>query len=341
MKAGVHSAILNLVDPATAGIAYRVLNTVVAAEQMTVLNNFATSYVGQVDRADSARLFLNVPAGAGALKVEMKVMSGSVRATLYQPAGLPVGRTGYCSAGAACEGGAGTISRTVSLPAAGVWEVALEGSARSAASPAGYTLRGSLLGVSMAPAAWVVDPAPVGTGVSQAVTFTNRFAAFTGGATGTDLGSAFTARPTIAQGAQQTFTVDVPALSTLLTAKVGNPSDTRAQLALSVLDPAGRQVNVPLRNPAAGIYTVVVNAVSVPSGSTQFDYEDYFDNAAFGRVSISDAPAPHPFQGVWTGIASVTPMAAPAAGRYLRGHLQVMSGGVVVSSAAVELRNVQ
>jgi hypothetical protein len=233
------------------------------------------------------------------------------------------------------------ISRTYSSPTPGVWEVTVEASPGSSTSPAAFIIGGSLLGASVAPAAWVIDPTPVGGTVTQALTFTNGFGRFAGGATGTTLGSAFTTRATIAQGAQQVYTVNVEPLSTSFKATIGNLSDPRAELDLVVLDPAGNWVAPSISNPAPGTYTVVVQAHWVPSGSTQYDYMDYFENTSYGSVSVSDAPASHPFQDVWMGRASVTPMVAPAPGRFLRGHVQVKSGSVVIGSAAVDLRNVR
>jgi hypothetical protein len=352
MKEGIHSAILNLVDPATGGIAYRVLNTVVAAYQMTVLNSFATSYNGYADRGDKHAVFFNVPAGAGAYKMGTQLTSGSGRATLYHPSGTLMGSTGFCTAGATCESGYSSVGRTYSGPASGVWEVSLEAPPNSPTSQSGYTVRGSLLGVEVIPAAWAVDPAPVGTSVSQALTFVNRFGGYVGGTMGTALGSASTARPTIAHGAQQTFTVDLAPSSTSLTVKIGNASDPRADLDLYVYDPTQKLVGSSTKVGSAesvtitgkdlsGTYTIVVRAVDVPAGSTAFDYLDVFANSAFGKVSITDAPAPHPFQDVWTRTATVTPMAAPASGRFLQGFVQMWSGSDLIGSTEVALRNVR
>ncbi|HEV3504590.1 MAG TPA: S8 family serine peptidase, partial [Actinomycetes bacterium] len=273
---GVHSAVLNLDDPATPGIEYRVLNTVVAAEQMPEPDTFATSVSGTVAPIDRTTFYYHVPAGTGAFEVRMRVASGSVRMTRVEPAGLPIESSFYCSAGADCESGVGWVIRTISDPTPGVWEVTLEAAPDATARPAAFTIAGLLLGVSAEPSTWAVDPAPVGSTVSRNLTFTNRFRPYTGTSTGTNLDSVFTARPTIAQGGQWTSTVQVEPLSTSLTAKIGNFSDPRADLRLYALDPSGRPVDLPISNPAPGRYTVVVEAVSVPAGLTQFDYEDYF-----------------------------------------------------------------
>jgi hypothetical protein len=189
---------------------------------------------------------------------------------------------------------------------------------------------------------------------TQLFTFTNRFGAFTGGAVGTPLGSAFSARPTIAAGgAQQLYNVDVPAGSTLISARIGNASDNAADLDLYLYDchtgscvlkssstSGSAEEFVSSANPSAGLWKVLVDPFAVPSGSTAYDYVDVVSNPAFGSVSISDPPALHANGATWSATASVKANTAPASGRFLRGFVQVTSGGSVLGSAEVSLKNV-
>ncbi|MBA3475255.1 MAG: hypothetical protein H0T10_00690 [Actinobacteria bacterium] len=78
----------------------------------------------------------------------------------------------------------------------------------------------------------------------------------------------------------------------------------------------------------------------MPSGSTAYDYLDLFANPAFGAVTVVDSPALRPSGATWTTVASATPTAAPAAGRFLQGFVQVKSGSTVLGSAEVRLKNV-
>jgi hypothetical protein len=211
-------------------------------------------------------------------------------------------------------------------------------------------LTASILGVVISPTSWTVDPATVGTTYNQLFNFTNNYGAFTGGAVGTALGSAFRARPTIANLAQTVSTVVVPAGSTSLTARIGNPSDAAADLDLFVYRPdgslAGQSADgdseeaVTVANPAAGTWFVLVDAYAVPSGSTAYDYLDVFANGVFGAVSVTDPAALHANGSSWSATASVTANSAPAAGRFLQGFVQVKSGSVVLGSAEVDLKNV-
>jgi hypothetical protein len=221
-------------------------------------------------------------------------------------------------------------------------------------TPATFTVTGTVLGVDVTPSSWVVDPATVGTTYSQAFSFTNRFGAFTGGAVGTPLASAFAARPTIpAGGPQQTYDINVPAGSTSITAKIGNASDAAADLDLYLYDchtgscvlkssstSGSAEEFVSSANPAAGAWKVLVDPFAVPSGSTAYDYLDTVANPAFGSVSITDPAALHANGATWSATASVTPNAAPDTGRFLQGFVQVKSGSSVLGSAEVDLKNV-
>lgn len=348
--AGVHSAILNLDDPSSGGVEYQVMNVVVAAEQLNAANNFSVTRAGQADRPDKTTFFVNVPAQTPAFKVDLQAASGRVRLLRFHPYGLPFDSTSttpYCTA--PCS-----FSRTLSNPAAGVWELTEDTSRLSSTSPSSFTLSATLQGVDVSPASWVQDPARVGTSYSQSFSFTNRFGSFTGGAEGTPLGSAFAARPTIAARApQQVYQVVVPAGSTQVSARIGGASDSGADLDLFLYDCTGASCVlkssstsgssnefVSARNPAPGTWKVVVDPYDVPSGSTAYDYLDLVANPSFGSVTVADAPAPRANGATWTANATARANAAPAAGRFLQGFVQVKSGSSVLGSAEVSLRNV-
>jgi hypothetical protein len=351
--AGVHSAILNLDDPNTVGLDYQMMATVVAAEQFNVGNNFTVVSSGSADPADKATFFFYVPANTPAYKIDLAVTAGRARLWNFHPYGVPfpnstAGVTGYCTA--PC-----TVSHVVANPAAGVWEASAEVSRASTATPTTFNLSASILGVVIDPTSWTIDPAAVGTPYSQAFTFTNNYGAFTGGAVGTGLSSAFSARPSIsAGGAQQQYLITVPANTTLISARIGNSSDPSADLDLYLFDchtgtscvqkasstSATATEAVSVIDPAAGTWVVLVDPYSVPAGTTAYDYLDAFANATlFGSIGISDPVAVHGNGTSWSATANVTALAAPVAGRFLQGFVQVKSGSVVLGSAEVDLKN--
>ena len=346
--AGVHSAILSLRNTSTGVVDYQVLNTVVATQAFSPANNFSISYAGSADRPDKASFYFSVAPNTPAFKVDITDVLGRVRFLRYRPVGSPFDNTNTTP----YQTG-GTQSRTVANPSPGVWEVTVDTSRTSTVSPSSFTVTGSVLGVAISPTSWTVDPAAVGTTYSQAFTFTNNFGAFTGGAVGTALSSAFAARPTIADGGpDQVFDVAVPAGSTNITARISGASDPAADLDLYLFDcttgtcvlrsaGTGATANetVSFNNPAAGAWKVVVNAFSVPAGSTAYDYIDVFANPAFGLVSVNDPAVLRAPGASWSATADATANTAPAVGRFLQGFVQVRSGSTLLGSAQVRLLN--
>lgn len=344
--AGVHSAILRLDDPSEPGVEYQVMNTVVAAQQMTLANNFTATSTGSADRPDMATFFFNVPANTPAFKADLQA-AGSARLRLirFHPYGIPIEAPGYQTGG--------VQSRTVTNPAPGVWEVTVDNSRASAVSQASFTIAGSLLGVDVTPAAWTQSGVHVGDTLTNSFSFTNRFGPFTGAAAGTALGSALKARPNIASGgAQQVYDVNVPAGSNRISAQIGNASDTSADLDLFLFDctsgscvmassstSGSSEEFVAAENPAAGLWKVLVDPYSVPAGATDYDYLDVIANPVYGSVSVSDTPAPHANGATWTASATATVSAEAGAGRFLRGFVQVRSGSTVLGGAEVSLTN--
>ena len=346
VTAGAHSALLYVDDPATAGIDHQIMNTVIAAGQFSSSNNFTVSYAGSADRPDKATFFFNVPANTPAFKVNLTGVTGRVRLIRFHPYGVPIEAPGYQTGG--------SLSRTLSNPAAGVWEVSVDTSRISAITPATFTLSGSILGVDVSPTSWTVDPATVGATYNQTFSFTNRFGAFIGNAAGTALGSAFAARPTItAAGPRQTYDITVPAGSSLISARIGKASDASADLDLFLFDchigscvlkssstSGSSEESVSSASPAAGHWMVLVDPYAVPSGTTAYDYLDVVANLMFGSVTVTDPSALHPYGATWSAPAAVTPLAVPATGRFLQGFVQVKSGTSVLGSAEVDLKNV-
>ena len=143
------------------------------------------------------------------------------------------------------------------------------------------------------------------------MTFTNRFADFSGGAVSYAVGASRRVQGTIRAHEQQVYEIDVPAGSASLVARAGKASDAGADLDVFVYDCSGKECRaagasadplvssgardevVMIQNPAAGKWKVVVDAASVPSGSTTYDYVDVVFNQSFGMVAANDQPAKH------------------------------------------------
>ena len=341
---GVHSAILNLDDPATPGIDKQTLNMVVAANAFTAGNGYSVTKTGTIGRNQTTSHFFAVPAGTPAFKVDMQAGgtekdAGQVRFLRFHPYGVGIEPAGsstcYNPPAGACPGS--PTSRTVANPQAGVWEVTVEARRTSDAPTSQYAITASVLGASVSPNPLTIDSAKVGMPVTKDVTLKNLFGTFTGRSVGTTLGSAKRDRPSIANAGVQSYDVTVTGGTTALRATIGGTSDPAADLDLYVLRctsatactevgsaaDGDSEESVTIANPAAGLYRVVVDGYAVPAGTTTYNYVDVFTNVAFGAVSTTDANAVRPAGQSWTAPATVTAKSAPAAGRVLLGAVQV------------------
>ena len=239
-------------------------------------------------------------------------------------------------------------------PQAGVWEVTVEARRTSDVANAPFTLTVAILGASVSPNPDVIPSVTIGSPVARSYTATNLFGAFTGRMVGTTLGSARRGVFTIANLAQQQYTVNVAAGSTSLRATIGGTSDLAADLDLFVFNcttgpcvlvaqsaDGDSEESVTITNPAAGNWMVLIDGFAVPAGTTTYNYVDVFVNAAFGSVGVTDANAPRPAGASWTAPGTVTVNAAPAAGRVLLGNVQVRTDtNVLIGQGDVVIQSV-
>ena len=359
---GLHSAILNLDDPASPGVEFQTMNTVVAPYAFNAGNNFSNAITSTVGRGQQQHYFFNVPAGTPALKVDLATAAsttpgtGQIRFLRWHPYGLAIDDNAvsncYVPTQTSCSTGSAT-SRTVANPLAGVWEVTVDARRTSDTDFTPYTLTATLIGATVSPNPDMIPSATIGVPIARSYTLTNIFGAFTGRAVGTALGSARVATPTIAHLQQQQYPTMIPAGTTSFRATIGSPSDPAADLDLFVFRCNGPCVlvgqsadgdseeSVTLNSPVAGTYVVLVDGFDVPAGTTTYNYVDvFFTTPSFGAIAVTDANALRPAGASWTVPATVTANEAPAAGRVLFGNVEVRtdtnllvgSGDVIVQS---------
>ena len=345
------------------GIDYQTMNTIIVPYALNAGNGYTATINATIARQGVLHYFVNVPAGTPAFKVDFSGPSatpgtGQARFLRWNPFGLGIETNAvsncYLPPQTNCNGTQSPSSRTVADPMAGVWEVSVDARRTSDnANGAPFQLTMSILGASVSPDPDIITSASIGVPIARSYTMTNLFGAFTGRAVGTSLGSAKIARPTIADGAQQQYVVNVAGGATSLRATIGNPGDPGADLDLFVFNCttgscvlAGQaadgdsEESVTIPNPAAGNWVVLVDGFRVPAGNTEYDYIDVFAAPSFGAVSVTDANALRPAGASWTVPGSVTANAAPAAGRVLFGNVEVRtdtnilvgSGDVIVNS---------
>jgi len=348
---GLHSAILNIDDPATVGVDHQTMNTVVAALQLDATNNFKQTVTGSADRPDTnkPRHFFNVPAGTTMIRVTANVLTGRMRMLRQHPFGVSLdstSTTAYCTAPCTVTR---TFNGTASRPLPGVWEVTMDTSRTSAASVSTYNMTFESFSVSIAPTTWTVTGATVPSTHTQSFTATNAGAAFTGNLAGGGLTSAREATPItfLAGGANQERLINLPAGTTRLTVQIFQLPGPTADLDLFVYDcttgtcvlrgqgigsTADETVNI-TTGLNAGTWKTVVEPFSIPGGSTSYRYLDEFALASLGNISVADAPALRATGTSWSATATATLAATAGAGRFHRGFVNVVTGTTVLASA--------
>ena len=333
--AGVHSALLTLDSPNVPGHAYRTLVTVVAAEPLAASNGFTIEKKTEVPRPAMRSFFYRLPEGAAALRVELDAPKRPVALAVVRPdtrnapgARIVAARTGRGGG----QGASGEkVTYIVSDPMPGVWEVKLTDvddtrifDAEQAEKPEPVPPTPATLTVSvLAAEVTVLDegggsgrPDPGARSETRDLFITNRMAAFTGSAASIPMGSARRASPLIREKEQLAFELEVLPGSTALVVRALKPSDPGADLDVYVFDGTGERVRtggldgdltgdetVIIKNPAAGKWKIVVDAPTVPTGSTTFEYQEVVFNPLYGMVGIADLPQERSVGARWSGKA--------------------------------------
>jgi Subtilase family/Bacterial pre-peptidase C-terminal domain len=350
--AGGHSTTMLIDDPQTRGLDGSMM-AVVAAGKSFDQPEYTVAETGVAKRNVARSYFVTVPQGAKALTVSMAGLSpnSQTRFLTFHPYGLPLDNTSTpnCYSNYPAPGTAGngckSDTRTYANPTPGVWEILVEARRTSPLLDNPFALTAGVVGVEVDPASQTIPSVVAGQATPLSWAVENLFGGVTATAVGGDLGSAKTATPTIADKAQQTYTVEVPAGATKLDVSIGNPSDKAADLDLFVTGPGGDKQSadgdseeaVSYTNPAAGTYTVTVDGYSVPAGSTTYDYVDVFYGGSLGSITV-DEPSTFPLAagGTHAVTGSVTANTAPAAGRSLFGTMTVKDpAGIVLGSGSV------
>jgi subtilisin family serine protease len=336
--AGTHSAIMQVDDPATATVDFEFLNTVVIPNTPAKPNfDFAAS--GTVDRNNFKSYFVTVPAGAAALQVNLSgVADGSqTRFIAFNPYGVPVESTSSleCYSNFSNPASCKPDERSYQNPLPGVWEIEVESRRTSPLLENPFQLQARIQGVVVQPAVVELPSVVAGQPTPATWTLTNTYGPVTVSGQGGPLGSAVSARPTIANHVVQTYQVTVPAGATRLDVAIGNTSDLGADLDLYVrrngvlvgqAADGDSEEAVSLVNPAGGVYDIEIDGWDVPAGTTAYDYRDQFYWSGLGNVSASGSSVTLAKVGATASITgTVTALSAPTAGRQLFGDLLVVT----------------
>ncbi|MEN3359721.1 MAG: hypothetical protein V7637_3703 [Mycobacteriales bacterium] len=352
-QAGVHGALLRIDDPFTSTVDAEAMNTVIVSTAPAA-PGFSFAASGTVDRNLYKSYFVTVPDGAAALQVNLAGLAPGqqTRWIAINPLGLHIEDTSslVCYSNFSDAAACNPTSRAYANPMAGVWELEVESRRTSPLLRNPFQLTAAIQGVTVNPAVTTLPAVTAGTPTPITWTLHNVFGPVQVHGQGGPLGSSVTARPTIATGDTDTFSLTVPAGASRLDVAIGNPSDPGADLDLTVFRD-GVQVgqdadsdaeeSVTLLNPAPGDYTVEVAGFDVPAGTTLYDYRDVFFAPALGSVTASGTPTALPNGANSTVTGSVTVLTAPPAGRALSGDMSVVTDqGAVVGHGSITIGTV-
>ena len=303
VTSGIHSAILNLDEPGGARSVYQVLNTVVAAEQFTAAQNYTVTRAGSAEYPGYTSYFFNVPKNTSAFKVEAKIQTGSMKLRFMRPTGkefdhardTPVRWQPEYQTG-------GTLDRIISDPEPGVWQVVIEN--QNLLAPGDFATRQAkfIITAAVFGAESRSLPTPLMTAVGdkpnrQQIRFANQFASFAGYYAEAPLGSAYSTRVSIAAGDEPlVYEINVPPGANSLQALIRGDTSKGADVDLYLYSCAkqcelkafsarrGVEEKVTVAQPKSGKWKVVIDPVSLPSGTVTLDYTDVFTHTAFGSL---------------------------------------------------------
>jgi len=342
-SSGVHSAILSLDEPGGAPAVYQVMNTVVAAEQLTATNQFSFKNEGETLWFDSQVYYFNVPAGTLALKADVQIAKGNVFPILLRPSGVGHYVLADPSTKSINYQTGGSWSRGVVRPEPGVWQLLIDNksvwdeSRFAAETRARFTVSIAVLGAEANPAVIVIDPTERQANYTREVSYKNYFGSFTGGVVNQPLGSAFSAQPTLLAGAMpQVYEINLPSGTAGLSAHASAASGGAADVDLYLFDCTGKECvlkdfsqragsneQVEIENPTAGKWKVMLDPFAMPSGKTTCDYSDIFTHPAFGLIAPAGKPVLRPGNATWMEQVNVRVDAVPLRPRYLAGVIAI------------------
>nr|WP_145794648.1 S8 family serine peptidase [Kitasatospora atroaurantiaca] len=352
---GLHSAILRVDDVFTLGIDHQIMLTSIVGQTLAA-PDYHYGFSGTLPRSRVERHYVTVPEGAKTFAVNLDGVAADsqLRFLAIRPDGIPADPTAsnecwtnYPTPGPKCGS---PTSRSYRSPQAGVWEIVTEVRRTTTPDANPYSIDAKILGVAFDPQVQTVDSVTPGTPASVNWTLKNAYGPFQGTLKGGELGSSAVTRPTIADHAAQSTTVVVPAGVSRFDVAIGNASDGKADLDLSVYlngklvassGGSTSEESVSLLNPAAGTYTVTVDGYSVPSGSTAYDYRDVYFSPQLGTVTADAGAVTLAAGGTATVQAQVVAAGPAPAGRQLFGEVNLVDAhGAPAGSGSVLITKV-
>jgi hypothetical protein len=318
--AGAHSAILNLHDPATGAIVFRTQATVIAAEQFGTADG-TLRVSGALSLLAKRAHYVSVPVDIRALEVELKVLRGSVRASVLPSHGLYPSYYGHVYPQGGRTFTPGIHHVTLPDPVAGTWTLTVENttawreSDQSLVSTADaeYELTARLLHAS-------VQPQPPRAGLLE-IRLENRGASLGEPVVDASMGILKSHQgKTLGTGLPNQFEIDVPPGAATLALQLRGIGASPRAFELYLYDcttgecfsynftlPAEPSQRLVVRRPAAGRWIAAVNAAPVPQGALPFELEEVIATTPLPRATVSSPQLP---AARWIGTLQLPPIAS-------------------------------
>ena len=335
---GIHSAILNLVDPSGGYPVSQLMTTVVLAEPLTPENSFTVRHQGTVEFLEAQSYFVNVPPGTTAIRIALQVTKGKLGLRTNSPvSGMTDVTKAYTQPYlhpyvSNVWRGVGVWSQMFAHPEPGVWEirVAYGGMTyfedKSASAPGEFRLAVTALGVETehSEALLTMDGSSAGE-----VLFTNQLGPILGSVMVSELGSAFRTRSTVeATGKPPIYEIHVEPGTRTLLVQIEEQGNRRSDLDLYLYDCTsgycylwdiamadGAKESIIVRGPKPGLWKTLVSPAILSADQTTFSYLEVMTNPVYGSVTTETKTMARAPRENWTQEMSIRRAAAPVAPR--------------------------
>ena len=301
-NSGVHSAILNLIDPVSGYSIYQTMITIVAADHLTRENEFTSDNQGTVGLESYRPYFVEVPENTSALRVELQVVRGSVRMHYQDPGPLHWSErmTSYPYLVPVMDREvhpAGSWSHMFARPMSGVWEFNLENSDIESADQAEFRLKVTALnvGIELAESTSTFGDSDL----LLHARFSNLYGSLLGVVAKGELGTIFSTESSLADsGDPRIFEIHVPPRSLNLMAEIEVPRREKDDIDLYLYDCSsghcylwdiamfgGPKRTILARKPKPGLWKALVCAERPIGRDTSFSYRDVITHSTLGRAA--------------------------------------------------------
>lgn len=350
---GVHSAIMTLDDPATAGID-QFVSVVVLATTALKGPDFSVTDAGTLPRGGSTSLLVAVPEGVEALQLTLDgIADGSqVRILPIDPDGMPAdsNASNHCYTGYADPSECDASARAVYRPKAGIWEFVIEARRTSGTDRNRYSAEVSLQGMSVDPASSTIDSVTMNEPTDVTMSATNMFASVDAHVASGEVGTVVNLFAPVSQGETTVNQLYVPRGASRLDVTL-TPRE-QADLDFVVyfngrplgqgLATADSPARVVVDDPQPGTYYMVVTGVNVAGDAVTFDYHQEMFSKGQGTVAPKSDAAYELSPGESMPVdGALTVTARQLTGEPMIGRVRVANEhGTIIGAASVAITTV-